>query len=265
MFTFLVGVEQIPMMIHTALVAEQSPALESLVNGSMQEATSGTVIWEDVEEDTFGRFAQFVYAGDYDTPPHNTMGDQSQLPPLDKAEEQPDITSESTLSKNGWNPNAFESIPKKFSKSKKAPEFSELSYPGPSRPFRFNMRKQPRENKSPKEDYRPIFLAHARLYVLGEKYAIQTLKAKVLQKLHLTLCHFTLYKPCVVGIIDLIRYTYANTPSLKCMDQLRELVIRFVTDRPSDLVGSKKFLALVEEGGPFSSDLVALMLERAAK
>lgn len=65
------------MMIHTALVAEQSPALESMVNGSMQEATSGTVIWEDVAKDTFGRFAQFVYAGDYDTPPHNTMGDQS--------------------------------------------------------------------------------------------------------------------------------------------------------------------------------------------
>lgn len=32
MFTFLVSAEQIPMMIHTALVAEQSLALESLVN-----------------------------------------------------------------------------------------------------------------------------------------------------------------------------------------------------------------------------------------
>lgn len=87
----------------------------------------------------------------------------------------------------------------------------------------------------------------------------------MLQRLHLTLCHFTLYKACVSSVLDLIRYTYANTPSLKCMDQLRELVIHFVTDKPSDLVGSKKFLALVEEGGPFSRDLVALMLERAAK
>lgn len=49
------------------------------------------------------------------------------------------------------------------------------------------------------------------------------------------------------------------------MDQLRELVIHFVTDKPSDLVGSKKLLALVEEAGPFLRDLVALMLERAAK
>lgn len=263
MFTFLVGAEQIPMMIHTVLVAEQSPALESLVNGSMQEATSGAVIWEDVEEDTFGRFAQFVYAGDYDTPCHTTMEDHSQLPPLDKAEEQPDITSESTLLKGGCD--VPDSIPKKSLKSKKALGFSELRYPGPTRPNPFNMRKQPRQNKSSKEDYRPIFLAHARLYVLGEKYGIKTLKAKVLQKLHLTLCHFTLYKACVGGVVDLIRYTYANTPSLRCMDQLRELVIHFVTDKSSDLVGSKKFLALVEEGGPFSRDLVALMLEKAAK
>lgn len=76
-------------MIHSALVAEQSHDLESLVNGSMQEASSGTVIWEDVEKETSARFAQFVYAGDYDTPLHTTMGDPSQLPPLDKAEEEP--------------------------------------------------------------------------------------------------------------------------------------------------------------------------------
>lgn len=35
------------------------------------------------------RFAQFFYTGDYDTPLHTTMGDPSQLPPLDKAEEEP--------------------------------------------------------------------------------------------------------------------------------------------------------------------------------
>lgn len=144
-------------------------------------------------------------------------------------------------------------------------EFSKLSYPGLTRQNPFNIRKQPRQNKSPKEDYRPVFLAQARLYVLGEKYVIQTLKAKVLQKLYLTLCHFTLYKACVGGIVDLIRYTYANTTSLECMDQLRELVIHFVTDKPSELVRSKKFLALVEEGGSFSRDLGALVLERAAK
>lgn len=246
-------------------MAEQSPALESLVNGSMQEATSGTVIWEDVEEETFGRFAQFVYTWDYDAPSHTTMRDHSKLSPLEKAEEEPDTAAESAWLKGGWDlPD--HSIPQPSSKSKKKLKFPELSYPGPTRPEPFNnTRQQPRKNKSPKEDYRPVFLAHARLYVLAEKYGIKTLKAKVLQKLHLTLCHFTLYKACIRGVVDLIRYTYANTPSLKCTDQLRELVVHFVTDHPSELAASKNFLALVEEGGPFSRDLVALMLERAAK
>lgn len=39
------------------------------------------------------------------------------------------------------------------------------------------------------------------------------------------------------------------------MDQLRELVIHFVIDNPSELAGSNKFLALVEEGGPFQEIL----------
>lgn len=53
---------------------------------------------------------------------------------------------------------------------------------------------QPRHNKSAKEDYKPIFLAHARLYILGEKFGIQILKANVLQKQHRTLCYFTYTK-----------------------------------------------------------------------
>lgn len=263
MFQFSVGAKQIPMMIHTALVAEQSPALASLVNGFMQEATSGTVIWEDVDEETFARFARFVYTGDYDTPLHTTMGDPSQLPLLNKAEEELDVNKDSIWPDDSWD--APKSIPKNLVKRKKKLKFSELSYPGPTQPTPFNIVQQPRPNTVPEEDYRPEFLAHARLYVLSEKYGIETLKAKVLQKLHLTLCHFTLYKACIGGVVDLIRYTYANTPSLKRMDKLRELLIHFVTDHPSELVGSKKFLALVEEVGSFSRDLVSLMLERAAK
>lgn len=48
------------------------------------------------------------------------------------------------------------------------------------------------------------------------------------------------------------------------MDQLRGLLIHFVTDYQRELV-SPKFLVLAEEGGPFSKDLVSIMLERTAK
>lgn len=55
------------MTIHKALVAAQSASLRGLVTGSMEEANSGKVVWEDVDEDTFVLFAEFVYTGDYAT------------------------------------------------------------------------------------------------------------------------------------------------------------------------------------------------------
>jgi hypothetical protein len=61
------------MTIHTALVAEQSPTLRNLVVGFMEEAQTGTAVWEDTDEGTFARFAQFVYTGDYTQPPCNVV------------------------------------------------------------------------------------------------------------------------------------------------------------------------------------------------
>ena len=53
------------MMIHTALVAAQSAALQSLVNGSMKEAQTGSVQWEGVDMETFTAFAEYIYTGEY--------------------------------------------------------------------------------------------------------------------------------------------------------------------------------------------------------
>lgn len=56
------------MTIHTVLVAEQSPALSTLVNGIMEGVQTGTAIWEEVDEETFARWAQFAYTRDYPPP-----------------------------------------------------------------------------------------------------------------------------------------------------------------------------------------------------
>lgn len=107
------------MMIHSALVAEQSHDLEILVNGSMQwDRYLGRCGKRDI--------CQFVYTGDYDTPLHTTMGYFSQLPPLDQAEEEPDSAEDPAWPKGGWN--VPESIPKTLFKSKKTPKYFELSY-----------------------------------------------------------------------------------------------------------------------------------------
>lgn len=82
---FVVGKQEKEMMMHTILVAEQSRALKSLVNGPMKEAQNNTVIWKDINEQTFALFAEFVYTGRYTLPimeENQVTGSGVKSPPL---------------------------------------------------------------------------------------------------------------------------------------------------------------------------------------
>ncbi|TVY13941.1 hypothetical protein LARI1_G007588 [Lachnellula arida] len=78
-FVFVVGENQAAFTVHAAVIAKQSKALDVLLNGSMGEASEGKATFEDVEEDTFTRFCQFAYTGDY-TAPDFTHIPTSELP-----------------------------------------------------------------------------------------------------------------------------------------------------------------------------------------
>ncbi|KAG8664907.1 uncharacterized protein FPOAC1_012884 [Fusarium poae] len=67
-FTFLIGAGKTEYTIHSALVAQLSPVLSALVNGSFRESSECSVTWDDVDEIAFNSFWQFVYTGNYDTP-----------------------------------------------------------------------------------------------------------------------------------------------------------------------------------------------------
>lgn len=138
--------------------------------------------------------------------------------------------------------------------------FESISYsvPKPS-----NHSSHPRKNLESCEDYKDVFLCHARLYVFAEKYDIAPLKKLSLSKLHKTLSAFTLWMERVGDIVALMRYSYANTvyrsPS---NDPLRLLVIHYATCVVEQLVKSSEFKALLEEPGELASDLVVKMIHR---
>ncbi|KAK7425867.1 hypothetical protein QQZ08_007581 [Neonectria magnoliae] len=74
-FKFLVGPEKKQFFMHSSAVACQPQALEKLVNGDMREAHERCAIWYDVDPDTFIRFSQHVYTGDYQAAqPHTRDG-----------------------------------------------------------------------------------------------------------------------------------------------------------------------------------------------
>ena len=113
-------------------------------------------------------------------------------------------------------------------------------------------------NSHAKQDYTGVFLAHAGLYVFADKYGIEPLESLSLHKLHITLKSFTLYRARVGDILKLVRYAYENGPDYE-KNKLRTLVSEYVACEIDTIGETKRFLALMEEGGPFVRDFWKLV------
>ncbi len=264
MFKFLIGKRQQPMTIHTSLMAEQSPALRSLVSGSMAEAQTGTAIWEEVDEDTFARFTQFMYTGDYPPPSHDTIIYSPAVTHNDADIEERTSPPAEPAQDLDWGSGSFTTSKKEKKKRPQIVErvqFHDMVYKVPHLSNFKDMYKI-RPNESSTEDYTPVFVGHAQLYVLAEIWDIKPLKALVLSKLHATLCEYKPYEARYGDVVELIRYTYEHTPCRKRMDPLRGLVTQYVAHEQTQIAGSEPCLELIESGGPFARDLVSMLLEK---
>ncbi|KAK7754369.1 hypothetical protein SLS62_003662 [Diatrype stigma] len=65
LFEFCVGPEKKVFTIHSASLLRLSPYFVTLISGDMREAHDRRVEWDDIDEETFIIFAQFVYTGNY--------------------------------------------------------------------------------------------------------------------------------------------------------------------------------------------------------
>lgn len=62
---FLMGDDRAEFSIYSDLMSRLSAELNALVNGGRKESLEGYVACEDIDEDVFSRFVQFVYTGAY--------------------------------------------------------------------------------------------------------------------------------------------------------------------------------------------------------
>ncbi|OCK90540.1 uncharacterized protein K441DRAFT_707608 [Cenococcum geophilum 1.58] len=287
-FTFFVGEDKKPIVVHAAAIADQSPALNVLINGQMTEAQTGSAIFNDVLEEDFIRFCQFAYTGDY-TPPMCIIEDETSHPtqscPLE-SDSEPEILDAPPT------PPALEEIrPEEPEEPEPEPVlepepqgawYSRGSYSQTHRisqaSRKVNLRRSfdikficstlPQQriinsceaipNSHAKQDYTGVFLAHARLYVFADKYGIEPLESLSLHKLHATLKSFTLYRARVGDILKLVRYAYENGPGYKS-NKLRALVSEYIACEIDTIGGTKRFFALMEEGGLFVRDFWKLV------
>lgn len=284
---FLLGQDKTPMIIHKVLVEDLSINLRNLVSGHMEEAQSGAVDWNHMEESTFILFAEFAYTGDY------ALGSES-LFEVSSGSEPTKMESEETHAnyfreefsvvqdaedglviaecepvdayEDRW---SSASSQKRCRRCKRLPEtkpvqtapakqtFSSLKFPFPSNLIQHY---KVRPNASPTEDYTPILLGHARMYVLADAFDIPTLADLALHKLYETLRSFTLYEDRYDDILELVRYIYDDNTKGR-HDRLRDLVLWYLASEAKPLIKSEKCLELVQELGEFGRDLLSVVLE----
>jgi hypothetical protein len=67
-FTFYVGEEEKPIVVHAAVIAATSQYFDALINGGMRESEEGSAKLADVQFDDFLRFCAYAYCGDYEGP-----------------------------------------------------------------------------------------------------------------------------------------------------------------------------------------------------
>ncbi|KAK5997571.1 hypothetical protein PT974_02934 [Cladobotryum mycophilum] len=229
-FTFIVGKDGDKFIMHSAMVASQSKALDRLANGEAMEAIERSVVWKDVDKYTFIRFSQFAYMGAY-----------KKVLPTKRLSYIPPPQPERVLRPNEkvvWN-SAGSSR-----RSQLWEEFMNL--------YQLDHDYKTLEN-NPQNDDLKVFLGHARVYVFAECYGIEGLKQHSLARLHVVLKVLGLYKSTICDFVGLVRYTYENTAANK--DALRSLLSSYAACNFEELWKSDGFQQLFTECEDFFKGL----------
>lgn len=262
------------------MIASQSKALDTLINGEMEEAKNGCADFPNMTEGDFLRFCQYAYTGNYKPPPFGIDVEEEENPVLDEPPPDglPFPTSPEPVYEPVYEPE-YEPEEVEFGNyiplhrkkgrmgksaqgktagneiSRRREAFAGLSY-SPNAPGQTFLHScELVKPTSRLEDCAPVFLAHACLYVFADKYGVEMLKCLALDKLHKTLLVFRFFENRIGDVVELVRYSYCNdnTPD-EGKDQLRDLVLQFITCNQNAIGGSESFLALLEEGGPLVRD-----------
>ncbi|KAI1417042.1 hypothetical protein F5Y13DRAFT_153596 [Hypoxylon sp. FL1857] len=297
-FRFLVGPKKKEFTMHAELVARMSKPLWTLVNGEWKESKGGLAEWPEIDEETFVRFCEFAYTGDYKaavpfmemppTPPELENGESSKSK-SSVAEEmlEPEPALEEQVPEPEPEPEPdpwalpLHSVSKKKSK-KKAPElwdnWGTPQPPPPPPPTKKdvmwqefqeriydepNLKPKEEPNTDPSANYSEVFLSHARLYALADYYDIEALVGLCVRKLHRTLKVFNLHEGArVTDVAQLIDYLYKNTRSgQREQDKLRSLVATYAACHIEDL-WSNLYFQDVLESGEVSKSILGQLLRR---
>ena len=121
----------------------------------------------------------------------------------------------------------------------------------------------PRPNQEPNEDYTPVFLSHAHLYVFARKYDISPLQTLALENLHVTLEQFTLHLERTGDIVELLKYIYSSRELKEGeFKEMREMLKGYIGFEMDVLMKERAFRGLMKEEGELLDDFVEMVGKR---
>lgn len=103
-----------------------------------------------------------------------------------------------------------------------------------------------------------IFVHHAQVYVLADRYGITRLMDVSFHKLHQALVEYVVSENRLHDIVALLRFCFAELVP----ERLRQLVVHYAACKVEELWKSEEFQELLEEYGSLSKALVGSMLLR---
>ncbi|KAI7776480.1 hypothetical protein LA080_005309 [Diaporthe eres] len=281
-FTFMVGPNGKEYNVHDTAISRLSKPLGVLINGDMREAKERCVKWPDVDEKTFVRFVQWAYTKTYITEEPEILLDHSIIGTADsygkilalaegKASEMPlySLTTANFVQPQKkeccWNKacgcdcgacaaeNGRPALVKRLILVHEFLDASGTTYPTSTSAF------SPRKNTEGCEDYTGVFLCHAKLYVVADKYDIPALKQLSLHRLHATLKEFTLYPSRMNDIATLAKYVFENTVP---EDKIRDMITMYYACIVEDARKQDGLKSLIDEIPNFAFDLIDKMSDR---
>lgn len=242
----------------------------------MKEACDGFACIEEVDVDTFARFVEYCYTGDYPAAEHLVVLDASSIQHEDDKVEH----------EVGGAVNVFyepdEELKRSFglgrARGKKGKPYTIVEPSSSPRQEMFNAFKalswntpaqepkppqySARVNREACEDYTDVFLSHAHLYVFADTYDIERLRVLSLQKLHQSFVNFKLFAERTTDIALLLQYAYQHTPErTDKMDDLRELLMRYVCCHLEKIKSNNVFQETLKAENSSSVDLLELLLQ----
>ena len=250
-----------------------------MINGHMAEAKESVATIEDVEEGTFDRFAQWAYSGYYHPGDIRTASNSGsserpilktiyeakkaiRRPAFDESIEEPIEASTPKESPplsdecSGWLQHSM--LKETWLKNELKESFIKRQYTAIAASIPIS---PPRPNYNGKEDYTQVFLSHAQLYVFAEKYDIRPLRLLALENLHNTLKIFYLYAERTGDIVQLLRYTYANTGDSS--DDLRQIMTEYIGYEMDTLMKDEAFKdVMIDDGGDLLGDFLGMVGKR---